>query len=133
MSNIQENSSMPKTLTSLLVLALVAGAGFSSQAMADDLGKKTFETCIACHSLKAGENGVGPSLHGLLGSKAGAAEGYRFSGPMKRSNIVWDEKNLTDFLRSPQQVVPNTRMPFSGMTDEVALKALVGYLATATK
>jgi cytochrome c len=124
---------MRKIEKPLLALALVAGAGLSGQALADDLGKKTFETCVACHSLKAGENGLGPSLHGLLGSKAGAVEGYRYSGPMKRSGIVWDEKNLADFLRNPQQVVPNTRMPFSGMTDEAALKALVGYLASATK
>jgi len=52
---------------------------------------------------------------------------------MKRSGIVWDEKNLAEFLRNPQALVPNTRMPFSGLTDEAALKALVGYLATATK
>ncbi|MYN43210.1 c-type cytochrome [Duganella sp. FT109W] len=113
-------------IAGLLCLA-AAGAG------AQDLGKKTFEQCVACHSLQAGENGVGPTLHGLLGSTAGTVEGFRFSGPMKRSGIVWDEKNLTEFLRNPQAVVPNTRMPFSGITDEAALKALVGYLATATK
>ncbi|HEV7814539.1 MAG TPA: c-type cytochrome [Janthinobacterium sp.] len=119
----------------ILSVALGAGllAGAVQGAQADDLGKKTFEQCIACHSLKPGENGVGPTLHGLIGSTAGAVEGFRFSGPMKRSGIVWDDKNLTDFLRNPQQVVPNTRMPFSGMSDEAALKALVGYLETATK
>ena len=114
-------------------MALGATALVSAGAQADDLGQKTFELCIACHSLKAGENGVGPTLHGLIGSTAGSVDGFRFSGPMKRSGIVWDEKNLTDFLRNPQQVVPNTRMPFSGMTDEAALKALVAYLETATK
>lgn len=114
-------------IAGLLGLAMAGGAG------ADELGKKTFEQCVACHALKAGENGVGPSLHGLLGSKAGMVEGFRFSGPMKRSGIVWDEKNLTDFLRNPQAVVPNTRMPFSGISDEAALKALVAYLAEATR
>lgn len=102
-------------------------------AHADDLGKKTFEQCVACHSVKAGENGLGPTLHGLLGSTAGAVDGFRFSGPMKRSGIVWTEQNLAAFLRNPQEVVPNTRMPFSGISDEAALKALVSYLATATK
>jgi cytochrome c len=119
---------MLKTLTAGLLCLAAAGA-----VHAGDPGKQAFEQCIACHSLKAGENGVGPTLHGLLGSTAGTVEGFRFSGPMKRSAIVWDEKNLADFLRNPQAVVPNTRMPFSGMTDEAALKALVAYLVSATK
>ena len=72
-------------------------------------------------------------MHGLLGSTAGTVEGFRFSGPMKRSGIVWNEKNLAAFLRDPQAVVPNTRMPFSGISDEAALAALLRYLATATR
>jgi len=119
---------MHKSLTSALLYLAALGS-----VHADDLGKRAFEQCIACHSLKPGENGVGPTLHGLLGSTAGNVEGFRFSGPMKRSGIVWDEKNLAAFLRNPQEVVPNTRMPFSGMGDEAALKALVGYLAANTK
>jgi gluconate 2-dehydrogenase alpha chain len=59
--------------------------------------------------------------------------GFRFSGPMKRSSITWDDKNLTDFLRAPQEKVPGNRMPFSGMPDEAALKAVVQYLQTASK
>lgn len=124
---------MRKLLTAAplgLALAMALAAG---PAGADELGKKSFEQCIACHTLKAGENGVGPTLHGLLGSTAGSVEGFRFSGPMKRSGIVWDEKNLAAFLRNPQEVVPNTRMPFSGISDEAEVKALVGYLAANTK
>jgi cytochrome c len=118
---------MRNVLTAGLLCLAAASVG------AQDLGKKTFEQCVACHSLQAGENGIGPTLHSLLGSTAGTVEGFRFSGPMKRSGIVWDEKNLAEFLRNPQGLVPNTRMPFSGLTDEAALKALVGYLAAATK
>jgi cytochrome c len=114
-------------------LAAVAALSFSTAQAADDLGKKTFESCAACHSLKAGENGVGPSLHNLVGRSAGTEAGFRFSGPMKRSGITWDETSLTDFLRAPQEKVPGNRMPFSGMPDEAALKAVVKYLQTASK
>lgn len=117
----------------VLSVAIVAGTLTGANAFAEDLGKKTYENCVACHSLKPGENGAGPSLHNVIGRTAGTAEGFRFSGPMKRSGIVWDEKTLTAFLRNPQEVVPATRMPFSGMTDEAALKALVKYLEAATK
>lgn len=124
---------MPKFVNSLAI-ALAALAAFSLQARAaDELGKKTFETCAACHSLKAGENGVGPDLHNIVGRTAGTEAGFRFSGPMKRSGITWDEKSLADFLRAPQEKVPGNRMPFSGIPDEAALKAVVQYLATASK
>jgi cytochrome c len=115
-------------------VAAVAAALLGAHAQAaEDLGKKNFETCVACHSVKPGENGLGPSLHNLVGRTSGTAEGFRYSGPMKRSAIVWDEKTLTSFLRNPQEAVPGNRMPFSGVADEAGLKALVQYLKTATK
>jgi cytochrome c len=117
----------------ILSLATIAAALAGTNVQAEDLGKKTFETCVACHSVKAGENGVGPGLNKLIGRTAGTSDGFRYSGPMKRIGIVWDEKNLTAFLRNPQEVVPGNRMPFSGVPDEAALKALVQYLGTATK
>jgi cytochrome c len=118
----------------LSLLCLAAGAvSAGGQQQEQERGRRAFDQCIACHSLKAGENGVGPTLFGVLGSTAGALEGFRFSGPMKRSGIVWDETNLAAFLRNPQEVVPNTRMPYSGMTDEADLKALVAYLVSATR
>jgi cytochrome c len=118
----------------ILSLAAVAAAFTSVSAQAaDDLGKKTFEVCIACHSVKEDDNGAGPSLHKLIGRTAGTSEGFRYSGPMKRSGIVWDEKNLATFLRNPQEMVPGNRMPYSGMQDEAALKALLPYLKTITK
>ena len=119
---------MRKLFNAGLLCLAVAGA-----ARADDLGKKAFEQCAACHSLKAGENGVGPSLHALLGSTAGTLPGFRFSGPMKRSGVVWDEDKLAAFLHDPQAVVPNTRMPFSGIADPAEVRALVAYLAAATR
>jgi cytochrome c len=117
----------------ILSLATVAAALAGTNVQAEDLGKKSFEVCIACHAVKAGENGTGPSLNKLIGRTAGTSEGFRYSGPTKRSGIVWDEKNLSAFLRNPQEAVPGNRMPFSGVPDEVALKALVQYLGTATK
>jgi cytochrome c len=115
-------------------LAFAACAAmFGAAAHAENLGEKSFAACAACHSVKAGENGTGPSLHNLIGRTAGTSEGFRYSGPMKRSGIVWDEAALAKFLRNPQEAVPGNRMPFSGMTDEAALKALVQYLQAATK
>lgn len=116
-----------------VIAGIVMAGGVAGHVFAEDLGRKSYELCVACHSVKAGENGSGPTLNGLMGKKAGSEAGFRYSGPLKRSGIVWDRDNLAAFLRNPQELVPGTRMPFSGMTDEVALKALVGYLESATK
>jgi cytochrome c len=116
------------------LIATLFAAGFvNAGAHAEDLGSKSFAACAACHSLKQGENGTGPTLHNLIGRQAGSAEGFRFSGPMKRSGITWNRDTLSAFLRAPQEAVPGNRMPFSGMTDEAALKALVAYLESASK
>lgn len=114
-------------------LALAVAALCSTTAHADDPGRQAFEVCAACHSLKAGENGNGPSLHNILGQTAGKVEGFRYSGPMKRSGIVWDAASLTAFLRNPQEAIPGNRMPFSGNEDEAALQALVRYVAEASR
>jgi hypothetical protein len=42
-------------------------------------GEKRFDECATCHSLKEGVNGVGPSLHALLGRKAGGLDDFRYS------------------------------------------------------
>jgi cytochrome c len=95
-----------------------------------DAGKQAYQECIACHSIKAGENGVGPSLAGVFGTKAGEVPDYRFSGPMKRSGLTWDAATMDKFLQNPQALVPGTRMPYSGMADNEARAALVKYLET---
>jgi cytochrome c len=116
------------------LLSIFMAAGFvAAAAQAEDLGSKSFATCAACHSVKEGENGTGPSLHNLIGRKAGTVEGFRYSGPMKRSGITWDHDTLTAFLRAPQESVPGNRMPFSGVADEAELKALVSYLEANTR
>lgn len=123
---------MMKTSTSLaaLALALSCSPGARAQDKVLDLGKQAYQECIACHSVKAGENGVGPSLAGVFGTKAGEVPGFRFSGPMKRSGLTWDAATLDKYLENPQALVPGTRMPYSGMADAEKRAALVKYLET---
>ena len=56
----------------LLMLTLVA----QTQGVGDpQRGAQVFVQCKVCHSLEAGKNMVGPSLHGLIGRKAGSVPG----------------------------------------------------------
>ena len=91
-------------------------------------GEKVFKKCAACHSIEAGKNKVGPSLHGVVGSPAGSVEGFKYSDAMKESGIVWDEATLDSFLTKPKDVVPKTRMAFPGLKDEEDRQDVIAYL-----
>jgi len=81
-------------------------------------GEQIFNQCRPCHSLEAGKNGIGPSLHGLLGRKAGTVPGYNYSPAMQRSGVVWNEDTLAKFLADPNGFIPGTKMVIAGIGDE---------------
>jgi cytochrome c2 len=112
-------------VSTLIVLALAAPALAAGSAAR---GKEVFQRCAFCHSLAQGENGVGPSLHGLFGSKAGTVPDYNFSKAMKNSGIVWNEASLKKFLADPQAAVPGTKMESGAVDNPQALDDLVAYL-----
>ena len=48
-----------------------------------EAGRLVYRKCQACHSLTPGKNGVGPSLAGIVGKKAGDVAGFNYSPAMK--------------------------------------------------
>jgi cytochrome c len=96
-------------------------------------GEKKFEECATCHSLMQGQSGVGPSLHGLFGRKAGEIADFRYSAPMKRSGITWTAKTINEFIADPQKIVVGNRMPYSGLSDAADRADLIAYLERATE
>jgi len=88
-----------------------------------------FERCVACHA-REGTGDLGPNLHGVVGRKAGTLDDFRYSRAMARSGIVWSEKTLDAFLKAPDQLVPGTRMPFEGITNDAERAAVIQYLKT---
>ncbi|HEU5016601.1 MAG TPA: cytochrome c family protein [Pseudolabrys sp.] len=96
-------------------------------------GKQAFAQCSACHSLQAGQNRVGPTLHGLFGRKAGTVTGYNYSAAMKRADVVWNEETLKKYLSDPKSFIPGNKMIFPGIKDNAKLEDLIAYLKTATK
>lgn len=115
-------------------LTIVASL-FTVTAQAQDAarGQKLFEDCAACHSTKAGETGVGPSLAGALGRKAGENPDFRYSPAMRRSGISWSQNSLNEFIADPQKMVPDNRMPYSGLPEAKSRADLVAYLLTVMK
>jgi cytochrome c len=107
------------------------GSAGSGEAVSETAGPPVaFAQCISCHSVKPGVNGVGPSLHGVVGRPAASVAGYGYSEPLKNAGLTWDEATLDKWLAGPMTMVPGTKMVFPGITDPARRKAAVDYLAT---
>ena len=111
-------------LTSMVLLASVAHAEGDAKR-----GQKLYDECIACHAPERGaQQGVGPSLFGVIGRKAGDNNDFRFSPALKRSGIVWSERELDAYIADPQKKIPANRMPYSGMSDARDRADLLAYI-----
>ena len=116
-----------------LAIAALAAMLASNAAKADSdpaLGKVQFNKCAACHSIKAGENKIGPSLHGIVGRPAHSVEGFSYSDAMKAYNVTWTEEELNKYLENPRGVVAGTKMIFVGLKKEDERANLIAYLNT---
>ena len=131
-----------------LVLALAGCGGAKDQGAADtanptpsasasvaaaDEGNKpptVFAQCMSCHSVKPGQNGLGPSLAGVFGRKAASAPGYDYSPALKGSGLTWDEASLDKWLTNPMAMVSGTRMTYAGQGDAAKRAELIAYLKT---
>ena len=120
---------------SISALRILAGALFLFTLATDHVraadaerGKALFAPCAACHSERP--DALGPSLKGVLGRQSAALPDFRYSNPMKRANLVWDEDNLSAYIHDPQAKVRGNRMPYAGMTDPNDVDDVVAYIRT---
>lgn len=87
--------------------------------------------CRTCHAIDPGDNRLGPTLHGVVGRKAGSVEGYRYSPGFKTTDLVWTEENLDKFIENPNAVFPGSNMAtFAGLSDAEDRKAIIDYMKT---
>lgn len=105
-----------------------AGVRYASLTGDPTKGRTAFATCSACHALEAGLNRIGPSLHGVVGRRAGSVPGYSYSPANRESGITWTEEQLFQFLERPQRVMPGTKMVFPGWSDAEKRADVIAYL-----
>ncbi len=120
----------------VLAAAAFVTAGFASTALADGdavKGKKVFAKCMACHAVEAGKNKVGPTLHGIIGRKAGTVEGFTYSDAMKNAGITWNEAELDKYLTNPKKDIPGNKMAFPGLPKPDDRANVIAYLKEATQ
>lgn len=118
-----------------LLLALAVTCGCAGVAFAADGGTKIDgqvafnNNCRTCHSMDAGDNRLGPNLAGIIGRKAGAAEGYGYSSAFQGADFSWDADRLDAFIADPNSVVPGNNMkPYAGIVDKAVRAAILAHL-----
>jgi cytochrome c len=121
-----------KTVLSLAVAgaALLFALPASAQTAGDAAKGRTLfnQRCLTCHTVVAGQNKpTGPNLHAIIGRKAGAATGYRYSKAMAASTVVWDAAKLDAFLAAPLKTMPGTSMVMA-QTNAKDRADLIAYL-----
>jgi cytochrome c len=93
-------------------------------------GAKLYQgKCLACHSMD--ENEVGPRHRGVFNRKAGAVADYEYSKALKASGVVWNEKNLNQWLSGPEKFIPGQQMNIAVPSEQDRLD-LIAYLKQAS-
>ena len=106
-----------------------ASAASGLMALADiDKGAKVFRKCKACHKVEAGKNGVGPSLHGIVGRDIASVDGYKYSDALMEKGGKWDVEALNAFLLKPKDWAPGTKMAFGGLRKEADRASVIAWL-----
>jgi cytochrome c len=129
-----------KTTNQIGRFSLAAAALFHSGALlatgpvGDPVkGKAVFARCVICHTVEPGKNKLGPTLAGIVGSKAGEVPGFNFSPAMKASKIVWTPANLDKYLTNPRSFMPGNRMIFMGLPNADDRANVIAYLKKPVK
>jgi cytochrome c len=94
-------------------------------------GKEISARCEQCHDLgKDGPNKIGPNLWGVVGRARATHPGFDYSSAMMASHEAWTYESLFRYLKSPQGVVPGTKMSFAGLRSAQDRINLLAYLRT---
>ncbi len=93
-------------------------------------GEQVFKKCTACHTInKGGANGTGPNLWGVMGGAIGKhAPGFAYSPALAGKGGNWDWESMSQWVKSPRDFAPGTKMTFAGLSKPEDRANLLAYL-----
>ena len=93
-------------------------------------GEQQFKKCSACHTItKGGANGTGPNLWGVMGAAIGKhSPGFAYSPALAGKGGNWEWESMSQWIKSPRDFAPGTKMTFAGMGKAEDRANLLAYL-----
>ena len=100
-------------------------------AAEQNAGKKTAKKCLPCHTFEEnGKNKIGPNLWNVLGRTKANQPNFPYSSGLAGIGGTWNYDALDDFLASPKQYAPGTKMAFPGIKKPAVRADIILYLRT---
>jgi len=97
-------------------------------------GAKAIRKCQSCHNFGQGEaNKTGPGLYDVVERPIAGHEGFAYSPALAElggAGETWTYEHLDDFLTSPKDFAPGTKMSFAGVKAPEERADILAYLAT---
>jgi len=93
-------------------------------------GEQVFKKCTACHTInQGGAAGTGPNLWGVVGAPIGKhSPGFAYSPALAGKGGNWDFESLNQWVKSPRDFAPGTKMTFAGLGKAEDRANLLVYL-----
>ena len=86
------------------------------------------QQCATCHTINETDPvRQGPSLFKVVGRRAGAVDGFKYSAGFAKADFVWDEARIDAWITNPQAMIPGTVMAYRQARPEVRA-AIIAYL-----
>ena len=94
-------------------------------------GAGQFAKCSACHTItKGGANGTGPNLWGTVGAPLAHVAGFAYSPALKEKGGNWGWEEMNQWLKSPRDFAPGTKMTFAGIGKPEDRANLIAWMNT---
>ncbi len=106
-------------------------AAFYLSAADPQKGADVFKKCGACHNdSKGGPNQIGPQLWSVVGRPVASEAGFTYSDALKAHSGPWTFDELFQWLKSPKDYAPGTKMTFAGLSKPEDRANVIAYLNT---
>ncbi len=95
---------------------------------------RDFQRCAVCHTNTRDAGHLsGPNLWGIVGRRAGSAEGYTYSRAIADSGVIWGEDSLRQYLSQPSRFLPGNRMMMTPIQDPEELDRIICHLKSLSE